>query len=134
MTDTSGFVVAVVDDDDSVLYALKNLLESADYAARVFASADALLESNDLAEVDCLISDIDMPGMDGFELVRKVHLRSPDLPVILITGHPEMLQQSQHVDPRAYEVFNKPFEGHKLLKAVSEALLRRKAGARDAND
>jgi FixJ family two-component response regulator len=128
MTEHSGLVVAVVDDDDSILHALKNLLESADYAARIFPSAKALLEIGDLAEVDCLISDIDMPGVDGFELVRKVRLAVPDLPIILITGHPEMLEQAQPIDPNAYEVFKKPFEGQKLLNAVSEALLRSKQG------
>ena len=76
------FVVAVVDDDQGILRSLEYLLESADYGARLIASAAALLDSGCLPEIDCLISDIDMPGMDGFELLRQVHAARPGLPII----------------------------------------------------
>ena len=66
-------------------------MESADHAVRLFASTAALLESGCLAEIDCLISDIDIPVMDGFDLLRVVRGAWPELPIILITGHPEML-------------------------------------------
>ena len=61
-----SFTIAVVDDDQRIPKSLEYLLESADHAVRLFASAAALLESGCLAEIDCLISDIDMPVMDGF--------------------------------------------------------------------
>ena len=94
MTDhDSGFVVAIVDDDESVLKSLEYLLESADYAPRLFTSGSALLDSGCLTEIDCVISDIDMPTMDGFELSQAVHEARPDLPIVLITGHPEMLDR-----------------------------------------
>jgi hypothetical protein len=80
--------IAVVDDDQRILESLGSLLESADYAVRLLPSALALLESGCLAEIDCLISDIDMPVMDGFELLRTVHLARPELPIILITDTP----------------------------------------------
>ena len=80
MTDrTPGFIIAVVDDDRRILESLKNLLESADHAVRLFSSATALLESGCVAEVDCLISDIDLPVMDGFELLRVVQAAQPAL-------------------------------------------------------
>ena len=115
------FIVAVVDDDESILQSLEYLLESADYAVRTFASAGALLESGDLPQIDCLISDVDMPGIDGFELVRLVHAARAGLPVILITGYPALkgLPPLGRTNPR---VFTKPFQGHELLAAVSEAL------------
>src|SRR5438093_7553744 len=123
MTDhPPGFTIAVVDDDRRILESLKNLLESADYAVRSFASAAALLESGCLAEIDCLISDIDMPAMDGFELMRVVHRDRPELPVILITGHPEMLDRWPRVGSSQYRSFKKPFNGQELLTAVSDAL------------
>ena len=88
-----AFVVAVVDDDQGILRSLEYLLESADYAVRLFTSGTALLHSRRLREIDCLISDIDMPGMDGFELLRLVHAARPGLPIILITGYPDTLKR-----------------------------------------
>ena len=123
MTDhPPGFTIAVVDDDQRILESLKNLLESADHAVRLFVSAAALLESGCLAEIDCLISDIDMPVMDGFELLRVAHAARPELPVILITGHPEMLNRLPAIGPGHYRFFKKPFDGQELLTTVSDAL------------
>lgn len=123
MTDRPpGFVVAVVDDDERVLESLKDLLESADHGVRRFASAAALLESGCLAEIDCLISDIGMPVMDGIELLKVAHAARPGLPIILITGHPEMLNRLPLVGSGHYHLFKKPFEGQELLTAVSDAL------------
>ena len=123
MTDhPPGYIIAVVDDDQRILQSLESLLESADYAVRSFASAAALLESDCLAEIDCLISDIDMPVMDGFELLRVAHAARPELPVILITGHPEMLNRLPAIGPGHYRFFKKPFDGQELLTTVSDAL------------
>jgi DNA-binding NtrC family response regulator len=69
-----------------------------------------------------LISDIDMPVMDGFELLRVAHAARPELPVILITGHPEMLNRLPAIGPGHYRSFKKPFDGQELLTAVSDAL------------
>ena len=123
MTDhPPGFTIAVVDDDRRILESLTNLLESADYGVRSFASATALVESDCLAEIDCMISDIDMPMMDGLELLRVVRAGRPELPVLLITGHPEMLNRLPAIGPGHYRLFTKPFDGLELLTAVSDAL------------
>jgi len=117
-----GSVVAVVDDDPGILRSLASLLESADYRVRLFASAAELIGQDCLAEIDCLVSDVDMPGMDGFELLREVHSVRPSLPVVLITGYPETMKRlSAHAagNPR---VFTKPFRGPELLAAISAAL------------
>jgi FixJ family two-component response regulator len=123
MTDhASGFLVAVVDDDESVLRSLEYLLESADHTVRLFTSGAALLESGCLSEVDCLVSDIDMPGIDGLELLRLVRAARPDMPLILITGYPETLQRLPSVNAGDVRYFTKPFRGPDLLAAVGDAL------------
>jgi FixJ family two-component response regulator len=123
MTDQpSGFVVAVVDDDCGILRSLEYLLESADYAVRVFTSARALLDSGRLSDIDCLISDIDMPGMDGFELLRLVHAARPGLPTILITGYPDRLNRLPPLGGSKPRFFTKPFQGPELLAAVGDAI------------
>jgi FixJ family two-component response regulator len=115
-------VVAVVDDDPGILASLESLLSSADLGARVFASAAELLESGCLATIDCLISDIDMPAIDGFGLLQVVCDARPDLPTILITGHPDMLSRMSRVSLQHFRLFQKPFDGQELLTAVSDAL------------
>ena len=123
MTDHSAaFIIAVVDDDSSILESLEDLLESADHIVRPFASATALLESASLAEIDCLISDIRMPVMDGFELARAVRATRPALPIILITGNPDVLNGSPPIGSGPYRLLKKPLDGEELLTAVSDAL------------
>jgi len=118
----SGLVVAVVDDDQGILRSLEILLESADYAVRLFTSAATLLDSGCLPAIDCLISDIDMPGMDGFELLRLVHAAHPGLPIILITGYPDRLKGLPPLGGSNPRLFIKPFQGSALLAAVSDGL------------
>jgi len=123
VTDLSpGGIIAVVDDDPSIQKSLEYLLESADYTALVFSSAAAFLESGCLAKIDCVISDIDMPVMDGFDLAQAVHEARPELPVVLITGHPEMLDRLSPMDSLDLLVFKKPFDGQELLTAIGDAM------------
>ena len=123
MTDhPTGAIIAVVDDDPSILKSLEYLLESADYTVLVFASAPAMLESGCLAKIDGLISDIDMTVMDGFDLARAVHETRPELPIAIITGHPEMLDRLPQMDARHRLVFKKPFDGQELLTAIGDAI------------
>lgn len=120
-------IVAVVDDDPRMLESLEDLLESGGYAARTYASAAALLAAG-LAGLDVLVADIGMPGMDGFELRDTSRRLRPELPVFLITGRHELME-----DPRVHSadgLFRKPFDAHALLAAVDHALSARRGGER----
>lgn len=117
-------IIAVVDDDRSVLEALEDLLQSAGYRVRLFGSATALLESGSLADIDCLVSDIDLPRVDGFELLRLAKAARPELPVILLTGHADMTKRPEPAGARYFRLFKKPFDAQELLTAISDALRR----------
>jgi FixJ family two-component response regulator len=122
MTMPANPIIAVVDDDQRILESLGILLESADFAIRLFSSATALLESGCLAEIDCLVSDIGLPVMDGFELMRLVQAARPELPIILISGQSDSFNRLPAIELRPYRLFKKPFDGQELLTTVSDAL------------
>ena len=115
------YIIAAVDDDPRILESLESLLEAAGYKALLFSSATELLDSGCLADVDCLISDIGMPLMDGFELSQRARASRPELPIILITGHAQIQDQSSRSDPR-FQMFRKPFNGEDLLVAIRRAV------------
>jgi CheY-like chemotaxis protein len=124
MTTESLSEVAVVDDDHAVLESVADLLNSAGYVARTFSSAREFIDHGALDSVGCLVSDIRMPGMDGWELRSFLQKRRPGLPVILISAHedPENDVNSPHSVASVWRMFRKPFEGHELLAAVKSAL------------
>ena len=118
-------VVAIVDDDPRLLESLQDLLESAGYVARSFSSAESLLISG-LSDVDVLITDIGMPGVDGFELRDLVKKARPELPVFLLTGRHEIADQHRAQGISGF--FHKPFDAYALLSAVGDALQPRSRG------
>ncbi len=123
MADSGKQVVAVVDDDHRVLESLKDLLESAGYEVRSYPSAASLLEADGgLAELDCLVTDIGMPVMDGLELRRAAKTARPGLPVILITGRYELSNLPRIDSDRGDDFFAKPINSSNLLSAISKAL------------
>jgi FixJ family two-component response regulator len=115
------FTVGVVDDDHRALESLADLLEAAGYDVRLYSSGRMVLEHGELPAIDCLISDIGMPDIDGFELRRLALTQRPNLPVILITGRPDLrTDHASTVQDGRY--FEKPFDGQQLLAAVRAAL------------
>lgn len=116
------FIVAVVDDDPRLLESLGELLESAGYSVRSFSSARSFLDDGTaLSETDCLVADIGMPVIDGFELEKLVRQARPGLPVILVTGRHEIADQQRAI-AQGNRFFRKPFDGQALLAAISQAL------------
>ena len=114
-------MVAVVDDDSSVLEAVGNLLEAGGHGVARFESAETFLERAATTKFDCLVSDIGLPRMNGFELQLEVGLRAPQLPVILITGRDEYGSSAVPAFNNR-GLFRKPFDAGQLLAAIAAAI------------
>ena len=115
----------MVDDDPRLTESLDELLTSAGYSVRSYPSAMVLLASG-LSDVDLLITDIGMPGMNGFELRDAVKTERPGMPVFLVTGRHEITDQDRA--RKVGRLFRKPFNSHALLAAIEDALSGRKTG------
>jgi FixJ family two-component response regulator len=126
MSAAAQATIAVVDDDLEVLESVSDLLEAAGYAVRTFSSGKALLESNALRLIDCLISDICMPGIDGWQVMALARGQRPQLPVIVLTAQDQgdSMTPAMPVATDAHALFRKPFEAQDLLAAIAEALGR----------
>lgn len=118
-------MVSIVDDDLSVLQSLTSLLRSAGLGVRAYSSAEALLEANDLAMAQCLILDLQMPGMNGFELLRHFETSGFRVPVIVVSAHGGGLARAQVLCQGAVSFLSKPFQADELLRAVEAALSSR---------
>ena len=102
-------------------HSVESLLESGGYSVRLFSSATSMLDEIDLEAIDCVVTDIVMPLMDGLELERVVHLDRKELPVILITGGEVTADMcATRRDSRA--ILRKPFNSERLLIAVRAAI------------
>jgi FixJ family two-component response regulator len=100
---------------------MKNLLESYGYRVLPYSSATAFLADGVLFDIECLISDVSMPIMDGFELQLRVGKDCPQLPVILITARPDVnVSNIAAVNNRGF--FQKPLDSSALLQAIASAI------------
>jgi len=117
----SKLLIAVVEDDESVLEALESLLESAGYAVLLHLSAEELLASDRLHEVKFLITDVGLSGMSGIELLRTIRARKTDIPAIVITARGEPALRQAAIDAGANHLFLKPLDNVRLLQAIEAA-------------
>jgi FixJ family two-component response regulator len=87
-----------------------------------FASAEAFLKSNRLDDADCLISDVQMPGMNGIELQGKLIAQGHHFPIIFVTAFPEMKARAQALASGAIGFLAKPFSDEILISCLNKAL------------
>ena len=127
-------VISIVDDDEAVRLALRSLVRSLGYASNVFASAEEFLESSYLNETSCLISDVQMPGMNGIELQCRLKRLDCRTPVILITAFPDERSRARALEAGAIGFMEKPFEGRAMIHLIETALRpRRERGSNHAS-
>jgi FixJ family two-component response regulator len=115
-------LISIVDDDWSVVEATVNLIESLGYLAKGFSSAEDFLKSSQLLKTDCLILDIRMPLMGGFELQRTLAARNYQIPIIFVTSYDSEDAQIQATQGGAVGFLCKPFSQESLFRAVRSAL------------
>jgi len=115
-------LVCVVDDDDEVRDGMRNLLASAGYDTVAFASAEACLAFERLADVDLALFDVRLPGMDGFDLHRALVERGLRLAVVFVSGHADDAMAARAFQAGAIALLQKPIDGDMLLCLIERAL------------
>jgi two-component system response regulator FixJ len=117
-------ILYVVDDDEAVRDSLEILLQSAGHTVRSYASGQDFLDATTTISPGCLIVDIRMPGMDGFELQRQLGQRQGAISVIVITGHGDIPMAVRAMRAGAVDFVEKPFSEQAILESVRLALAR----------
>jgi FixJ family two-component response regulator len=115
-------LVAIVDDDESVLRSLQDLIESDGLTTLCFGSAGQFLDSGARNTAACLIADIRMPGMSGLELQTALKAERCRIPIIFITAHGDAEMRIHAMREGAVEFLSKPFDDAVLLDIVHAAL------------
>jgi len=118
---TRGTVI-LVDDDPSVRKALQRLIQTAGFAVESFADAASYLASKLPPPPACMVLDIRMPAMTGFELKEAIAGTPRALPVVFITGHGDERVRSQALEAGAVDVLFKPIDEEELVSAIEKAL------------
>jgi FixJ family two-component response regulator len=114
--------VFVIDDDESIREALKDLLESVGLRVETFASGPEFLQSRHSDLPGCLVLDVRMPGFSGLELQREMADANIHTPIIFITGHGDIPMTVRAMKAGAVEFLTKPFREQDLLDAIQQAL------------
>lgn len=118
-------MITIIDDDESVRVATESLVRSLGFGAKSFASAEDFLVSSLLGETDCVITDVQMPGMSGVELRSHLRARGDQTPLIFITAFPEERIRRQVEAAGTFGFLAKPFDGDVMIDCIDRALQAR---------
>jgi FixJ family two-component response regulator len=115
-------LVAIVDDDESVRTALGSLFRSMGFDTRLFAGGQEFLNSPNLRDFSCVILDLQMPEMDGFELQHRLATASHPIPIIFVTAYGDERSRERAMRGGAVSFLSKPFSEDALIGAVQSAI------------
>jgi FixJ family two-component response regulator len=118
-------LIAFVDDDQAICEAMVRLLKAFGFVAEAFSSAEAFLQSGRLADTSCLITDVQLGGMSGLQLQRRLSELGCGIPVIVITAFPDDRIREQALKAGAIGFLSKPVTKDDLLGRIRSALDRR---------
>jgi len=120
----SSPVIAIVDDDPSVREGLESLIRSAGLRAKTFGSAQEFLANRGAEAPSCLILDLQLPGLSGLDLQKRMAEADLEIPIVFLTGHGNIPASVQAMKAGAIEFLTKPVEEADLLRAIQEAIER----------
>ena len=117
-------MISIVDDNESVREAMTGLMRSVGFSAQAFQSAEGFLRSSRLDRTACLVTDMQMPGMTGLELHRRLVASGKPIPTILITAYPDESVRARAKEAGVICYLTKPFNEDDLLSCIRRALER----------
>lgn len=117
----SGSLIAIVDDEPLVRSATSSLLRSLGFECQIFTCAEDLL-AQDLDRLQCVLSDIQMPGMTGVVLAQRLRNRAPALPIILMSAYANDAAQTLLATGRIAALLDKPLDGDLLQVTIEDAI------------
>ena len=116
--------VAIIDDDESARKSLARLMKSAGISAVTFSSAAEFLEAANGSQVDCAVTDLRMPDVDGIKLQQALAQTAPHLAIVFVTGHGDVPAGIKAMKGGAVDFLEKPVDDDALLDAVRRAAER----------
>lgn len=119
---TSRKIIAIVDDDPSVLRGLKRVLEASHFSTSVFSCAEDFLDHQTTMPVACIVLDIHLSGMSGIEMRRRLVEIGSRTPVIFMTSHDSPAFRKEATDAGCVAYLQKPFSGHVLIDTIRNAI------------
>jgi FixJ family two-component response regulator len=114
--------ISIVDDDAFVRDSIGDLLASLGYRSQTFASSEEFLKSGQVSNTVCLITDLNMPGLNGLDLQAHLLEKGYCTPVIFVTAFPDSKARERALKAGAVAFLSKPFEEDSLIHAVGSAL------------
>src|SRR5271166_2521036 len=120
----SDAVIAIVDDDPSVREGLSSLIRSAGLRVEIFASAQEFLARSGAEAPSCLVLDLQLPGLSGLDLQKRMAEVGLEIPIVFLTGHGNIPASVQAMKAGAVEFLTKPVDEQDLLRAIQEAVER----------
>jgi FixJ family two-component response regulator len=122
--------ISIIDDDESMRDSVAGLVRSVGWNAKVYANAEEFVESGTYLKTDCVVTDIQMPGLSGFDLKDWLKQHASAAPVIMITARSEKHLRAQALASGVFCFLEKPFAPSTLLSCIEKALLVNAGGTR----
>jgi FixJ family two-component response regulator len=115
-------IISIIDDDMATRSAVAALMRAKGFDARAYQSAEDFLQAGAHETSQCIITDIQMPGLSGIELKQRLNDGNCQIPVIMITARVEQRLHDLALESGAFCLLRKPFKAHTLIECVKRAL------------